>query len=1168
MHQDRESSPSVRAGRQGLRRGFWRQGSWRRDFLRRSLLLPGLALAALIAASGFQAKADSVAVRSALHPGFARIVFDWPGLITASAAIEGEQLQVRFPRPLTVNLASIPGRLKGYVLAAHRNADGRSVTFDLARPLRLKEAVRANLVVLDLLPTGAVPSEPAAQPKSAAQPEPAVPSEPAAKPRPAAKPAAPVKPRQAVKPAAPAKLAERSGPPARPLVRPASPESPRPKPAPAEKPQSVPVPPAGAIAVTAEPSAEGSRIIFHLPHRRRFILHQYGTRLVMIFEPPLAFDLEALNRQPPPGLTGAEAVRAGRRATVTLHLASPERARFFRAGAAIIIAVRAPKRPATPPAPPAPAPVVAGPSLPKMPVLPVKVATLPPAARPLAPGEVEPVVAGASLLSPGVRLSFPWREPVPAAVFQRGNILWLAFDRPGSVDFDALKAVAAAGILNARQLAVPGATVLRLELKPGLGPVASRDGSQWVVDVKPATAAALARPIDVRSEPQARSGPRVFLPVTGLGHEIRFTDPDVGDQILVMPLTGDGFGVNLAHEFPQFTLPATAQGIVVRPTADGILLQPLQNGLQIAAAGGLLVSAAPKGEVSDRWLFHIDDWRGALSDFDRDEGHLLLKVALAQPGARTQARRDLARFYFANHFAAEAEAVLIRLKDRDPRAADSPEFHSLLGAVLVDLRHFPEAASVLGGADLVFDPQAALWRGLIAAHDGHWPQAIKELGQGARVLEAYPPDWRGRFLLAGAKAALATGNKEGAAATLAALEGAKLSGDEQAEATLLRGRLEGLEGKKITAAALYAKVAASPMLPAAAQARLDLVNTDLALRKITPAQAIEQLERLRFAWRGDATELAVERRLGELYIANGKPRQGLLAWRRAIRDFPTSPLAAELAADSKAEFHRLFLDGGAKKLTPIEALAVYYDFRDLTPQGSDGDAMIRNLADRLVSLDLLDRAADLLNYQVTRRLSGEEKARVGARLAVVQLLNDKPEGALTALSESLTTPLPAALTLERLDLQARAEADQGKTDAALTLIKGDTSLAADKLRADINWRAKRWPAAAASLWVLLSNRDKNPAPLDETERQTVMQLAVALSLGGDETGLAQLRSRFGSRLDGTPEAEGFRVITSVTDRNDSDYRQLTSAVANVKQLESFMASYRDRLQKGKLSAID
>ena len=77
----------------------------------------------------------------------------------------------------------------------------------------------------------------------------------------------------------------------------------------------------------------------------------------------------------------------------------------------------------------------------------------------------------------------------------------------------------------------------------------------------------------------------------------------------------------------------------------------------------------------------------------------------------------------------------------------------------------------------------------------------------------------------------------------------------------------------------------------------------------------------------------------------------------------------------------------------IDALSLFYDFRDLTPVGRRGDEMIRKLADRLVSVDLLDQAAELLQHQVDNRLQGAARAQVAVRLAVIYLMARKPDRA-------------------------------------------------------------------------------------------------------------------------------------------------------------------------------
>src|SRR6201999_4035733 len=100
----------------------------------------------------------------------------------------------------------------------------------------------------------------------------------------------------------------------------------------------------------------------------------------------------------------------------------------------------------------------------------------------------------------------------------------------------------------------------------------------------------------------------------------------------------------------------------------------------------------------------------------------------------------------------------------------------------------------------------------------------------------------------------------------------------------------------------------------------------------------------------------------------------------------------------------LFLDGRADGLEPVQAVALWYEFKDLTPVGADGDLMVRKLARRLVDVDLLDQAADLLKYQVDNRLDGVAKAQVATDLATLYIMDRKPEAAIEALNGSPPPP--------------------------------------------------------------------------------------------------------------------------------------------------------------------
>ena len=77
------------------------------------------------------------------------------------------------------------------------------------------------------------------------------------------------------------------------------------------------------------------------------------------------------------------------------------------------------------------------------------------------------------------------------------------------------------------------------------------------------------------------------------------------------------------------------------------------------------------------------------------------------------------------------------------------------------------------------------------------------------------------------------------------------------------------------------------------------------------------------------------------------------------------------------------------------------------------------------SVDLLDQAAELLQYQIDKRLEGAARAQVAARLAMVYLTNRKPDRAIAALRSTRIADLSGELRQQRLLLEGRAQSDVG-----------------------------------------------------------------------------------------------------------------------------------------------
>jgi hypothetical protein len=211
-------------------------------------------------------------------------------------------------------------------------------------------------------------------------------------------------------------------------------------------------------------------------------------------------------------------------------------------------------------------------------------------------------------------------------------------------------------------------------------------------------------------------------------------------------------------------------------------------------------------------------------------------------------------------------------------------------------------------------------------------------------------------------------------------------------------------------------------------------------------------------------------------------------------------------------------------LQPIQALGLFYDFRELTPIGADGDEMVRRLARRLIDVDLLDQAAELLTHQVEERLEGVARASVATDLAAVYLMDRQPEAALQALWSTRTTLLPSALNAERRALEARALLDLGRYDHALEVLGDDRGPEADAVRAEVLWKQENWAGAAAIYERLLGDRHLDAATaLSPVEESRLIRAGVGYSLGEDAAGLSRLAGRYAPFVAGARKPDAIRI---------------------------------------------
>jgi tetratricopeptide (TPR) repeat protein len=1122
------------------------------------------------------ARAEPVTVRAAPHDGFGRIVFNWPTPVPYTAESEGSRVVIRFGRPIETDLGAVIRVLGTYVRAGDVGADGRSVVLATVGNLSVRAFDLGSAVVLDLM-------EADAQPPAKAAGAPAAPPA-ASSPAPAARPA----------PAGP-----RGG---------------------------------EALGVRVGEHEGYSRVVFDWPRSVGYTVDQAGGAATITFDQPANPDLGSLKARPPRFIEGVDSSLDGGRLKVVLHTPVASQVRHFRSGPKVVVDIMAPAKGTPPPVaasspeavqptvkggsagvPPAGAPPmaltavkapgsalspppVAGRPTPLVPVAPVSLAApaeapMPEAIQPISIGKLTPPQAGlATSLAEGparaaptvapagaVTLRFDWTEPVAAAVFSRAEILWVVFDRPQKLDVAALRVVGGNVIRGMEQVTVEQGTVLRIETVAGVNPSVRRDGLAWLLDfvkqpLQPQT------PIEALAQTTPSAGTRVFLPVPEPGLALAIDDPEVGDTMVVVPVIPLGYGMGVPYEYPELRLLPTIQGVVVQPAIDNLRVRALRQGIELTSGNGLQVtpvsremaatnSLAVGGPIST--IFDFERWRNlAPTAFEPQKNRLLKAAAAAKELEKEKARLELATFFLARGLAAEALGVLDVMAASRPGIAEDPRFRAMRGAGSYLMDRLAAAEEDWYHPSLNNNDEATFWRALLAARKGDAVQASRVLRQLGSVVRGYPDPLKMPLSVTVAQTAVEVGDTRQASHFIDLLAVEAPNPRQRAQMAYVQGRVAELSGDFDGALAKWEEAELGIHLPSRAKATVARTELMLKLDKATRAEAIGTYEKLRYVWRGDDFEFGLLRRLGHLHLEAGDYRNGLRTLRQAatyFRDHRESPLVTQEMTDS---FAKLYLDGDADALPPVSAIALYDEFKELTPAGAKGDEMIRKLADRLVSVDLLERGAELLESQIEFRLQGPEKARVGSRLAVIRLMANEPERALAALDATESPGLPADLATARRYLRARADVLVGQTDKALALLDKDEAIEAERIRADIFWAKQDWANAAQVL-----GRQVKAAgitfkqPLDGKQGLAVLKLTIALALSGNERGLSRTRTDFGPLMAESPYADAFRLIASPSETGLIDYQTVAGKVKEAENFQSFMTDYRDRLKTNKLSEL-
>ena len=122
------------------------------------------------------------------------------------------------------------------------------------------------------------------------------------------------------------------------------------------------------------------------------------------------------------------------------------------------------------------------------------------------------------------------------------------------------------------------------------------------------------------------------------------------------------------------------------------------------------------------------------------------------------------------------------------------------------------------------------------------------------------------------------------------------------------------------------------------------------------------------------------------------------------------------------------------------------------------------------------------------------------------------------------------------------------------------------LRLGFYWRNAEWENVPRMVRRIILQ--KKVEKLDPKFADLVLRWGIALTMEIDTDGLTSLRDRLGAAMEKTKYKEAFKAIAGVDIGFVPDFKELVRKTGDLEDYQSFLTSYRDKVQSNALSAIN
>ncbi len=895
-----------------------------------------------------------------------------------------------------------------------------------------------------------------------------------------------------------------------------------------------------AVTVRGGRHRDYTRFIFDYQQPTRYLIERRGQRLAIIFNRANPLDLRTLGFTKRGFFTPARTQRYADRNEFSIPVSQQNKYRHFLSGTRIILDVLhnvltekdnlpdiiGVSAPLVQTAPPLPAPLIFN----------KKGATI---------GSQKPnsEEIAATRPAPVYQFQLLLPENVSTAFFRRAGFSWFVADRPFTIDTQSGTQGAETILGEIEQFDYEQFTILRFSSAEQLYPAVRQIGLNWWLEFHDTPIPPYYN-VDTAVTQDERAQAEFNFLVKQYGKLLRLQDPEIGDDIFVIPLKTVSLGVARARAYPEFQVLESAQGIAIVPLANNIEISQREGRVAVVAPEGLqlnsldvdrIIAERAPDELIRLPILNFTLWNRPNASIstarERFNSRYLQDISDDHRGFNL----NLAGYYLSQGLGQEALGLLNIYAGNFSSNNLTPRLMRAVALLLFE--RTDEAIEILRAP--IFDrlQEAALWRGVAAAQKKQWQLAESYFEQAGNFYELYPNAIKAAVSVWRISSAIENGNTGAASGWLTRADKipAKDTRRDYINAfNYMRGAIAKKRGNDQRAISIWQGIQKSTQSGYwKIRAALDALVLSRDIEEIPREQIISELGRLNQAWRGDELSFQIKKELGTTYGLNGSFYQQLKLYREAITRSPFLPETAELSKQMVDLFQDLFLLREGVPLQPVEAYLIHEDFKELIPSGEKGVLLTESAVGRISKGSFYKIAAEIAKNAFIDDIATIDKDRLVVKTGLLYLLAGQPQDALEIL-DSNTPQQVSTYSNDARRLRARAHVELKQNDYAIELLAGDISETADLLRFLIHRNEANWGDAASSLQRLLGPPPREEgAKLSQRKSSFLLYLAATLYLAEETEALGSLARDYAETIQESPLLEVFNFITQANDPTES-----------------------------------